>query len=448
MLIRILDIIWDMFTWRNISDFAQRAVLMWPITRDFLRQKRVQVALMSLAVCLGFSAYLVFQAVLGDQTRQVMAKITPPELPASMVIRHQDKIRARQIQELADTFIELEAAALDVKPLIKGSAQPVLGVPADDPFWASQIEVLAGDAKLKAEQILVPAHLAEEWQVGIGDKLHLTLTGKAQPFYQTNMTVSGIFKENGSFFDRPIILDSASILAEYNLQEPNLLFVSFHKSDTKRALQIIKNTLEPEPGFSPYPWLRPSVGAADWVFNTIRPYTLLWQSDKSGFVQDTAAKLVASNYSSGRGVVALVFLFSAISILNILLISLLTRRRDVGILKTIGYDDFCIFTSFLIEAGVVVGSGILGGAVLTKLAFLLLDKYFSISLCVTWLQIIKTGLLSFVIYMTTAAIPADMARYTSVMELLQERPLRSSWEQDPLYKRPEIRRQLRTVRNR
>ena len=253
------------------------------------------------------------------------------------------------------------------------------------------------------------------------------------------MTVCGIFHSDQLLFDRPITVSNSSILAEYSLQEPNILFIDCHASNVQRIINSVNETLQPAMG-QPlgYSWLRPNEESAEWVIKAGAPYTILWNSGKSNFTHTAANRIVANNYSSGRGVVWLVFLFSALCIFNVLLISLLTRRRDVGILKTIGYDDFAIFTNFLVEAGVIVGSGIIGGALVTQVGFALLSKYYGLALSTSWWAVLKSGLLSFIIYMSSASIPADMARYTSVMELLQESPLRSSWEEDPLYYNPTL----------
>ena len=452
VLIRILDIIWDMFSWHNIRDFAQRARLMWPITRRFVQRKRLQVVLMSLAVALGFSAYLVFQAIFGQNTSQVLARVEQPHFPSSLIICHREKITRGQLKQIDDIFYaHIQAPAIDISPLIRGQEQPILGFAADNDFWRSQIRLLDGTADISADQILLPKQLAENWQLAVGDPIQLTHTGTTQPVYQVDMTVGGIFESDALLFDRPLVLNTATICRGKSLTEPNVLFVAYHRSDAGRALNAIRGILRPEredQGPRQYSWLRPNENTGDWVFKSIEPYTLLWSAGNNDFVQDAARNLVANNYSSGKGIIVMVFMFSALCIFNILLISLLTRRRDVGILKTIGYDDFSIFTSFLLEAGIVVGGGIIAGAVVTPIVFSWLGKYFGFALGITWGHIIKTGLLSFCIYMFTAAVPADMARYTSVMELLQERPLRSSWEEDPLYRRPTTRRPLRTARSR
>ena len=138
VLIRILDIIWDMFSWHHIRDFAQRARLMWPITRRFVQRKRLQVVLMSLAVALGFSAYLVFQAIFGQNTSQVLARVEQPHFPSSLIICHREKITRGQLKQIDDIFYaHIQAPAIDISPLIRGHELTILGLAADNDFWRS-----------------------------------------------------------------------------------------------------------------------------------------------------------------------------------------------------------------------------------------------------------------------------------------------------------------------
>ena len=90
-----------------------------------------------------------------------------------------------------------------------------------------------------------------------------------------------------------------------------------------------------------------------------------------------------------------------------------------------------MFTSFLIEGLIVVCSGIMLGVILSQAAFWVVEKATGYLLDSSLGTVLLSALISFVVYMISAAIPADMARHTSVIDLILERPLRSSLEEDP-----------------
>lgn len=447
ILIRLLDIIAELFRPRNLVDFARRTRLMWPITRRFLQKRRLQFALMSLAVAMGFTAYLTFQAILGNDTERVMRQLQLPELPVNIIVRHEQAISAAELEKIADIrFLVGLVQALEAEAYLDGWACRLLGFAPDETFWQEQIELQGGSLELTENSVLLPQQLADEWKVGPGDQLYGLSAGRLGPINGGVLEICGTYTSNVVLFDRPIVLATSPLMSGRSLQEPSTVFLDVYAADVNRTYREVRQILSPsidEVQPLRYRWLVPTVMTGSWVREAARPFTIIYQT-RGGFnsLAAQAQQVVANNYSSGNVIIGLVFMFSATSVFNILLIALLTRRRDIGILKTIGFDDMSIFTNFLVEGCIVVGSGIIAGVLLSRVAFAVVESLTGYVLGSSPGLIARSALISFIIFMASAAIPADMARYTTVIELLLERPLRSSWEEDPLKRRPAQNRAL------
>jgi putative ABC transport system permease protein len=104
-------------------------------------------------------------------------------------------------------------------------------------------------------------------------------------------------------------------------------------------------------------------------------FTILAQEE----IQKTISSVLGSVTLILGGVVAIALLVGGIGIMNIMLVSVTERTREIGIRKSIGARRIDVLVQFLIEAIVLSGFGglvgILGGFVLAVVARLIISRW-------------------------------------------------------------------------
>jgi putative ABC transport system permease protein len=121
------------------------------------------------------------------------------------------------------------------------------------------------------------------------------------------------------------------------------------------------------------------------VTETLRSRHHLKKADKDDFrilAQEEILKLISTALNTTSavmgGVVGIALLVGGIGIMNIMLVSVTERTREIGIRKSIGARRRDVLVQFLIEAialsGLGGGVGVAGGYILANVARLLLRK--------------------------------------------------------------------------
>ena len=119
------------------------------------------------------------------------------------------------------------------------------------------------------------------------------------------------------------------------------------------------------------------------------------------------------------GVSAISLLAAGIGIMNIMLVSVKERTREIGILKAIGATRGNILSQFLIESIVLCQLGGLGGMVLGIAAGNLLALYLSTSFVIPWVWIILSVLICTIIGIGFGVYPAWRAASLDPIEALR-----------------------------
>lgn len=119
------------------------------------------------------------------------------------------------------------------------------------------------------------------------------------------------------------------------------------------------------------------------------------------------------------GIAAISLLVGGIGIMNIMLVSVTERTREIGLRKAIGASSFQILFQFLVEATVLsVASGFLGvGLSMATSSFI--TKYFSVPTHMTWQGILLATAISVGTGILFGIMPASKAARKSPIEALR-----------------------------
>jgi putative ABC transport system permease protein len=120
------------------------------------------------------------------------------------------------------------------------------------------------------------------------------------------------------------------------------------------------------------------------------------------------------------GIASIVFLVGILDIINTMGFNLNERKREIGILKTLGFSKLQLLTSISIEAGLLGLIGSIGGALIASVGLILAANIIGISLSILippWL-IIGVISLTTILCMIMGIIPAWFAVERNVKEVL------------------------------
>jgi putative ABC transport system permease protein len=120
------------------------------------------------------------------------------------------------------------------------------------------------------------------------------------------------------------------------------------------------------------------------------------------------------------GIASIVFLVGILDIINTMGFNLNERKREIGILKTLGFSKVQLLTSLSIEAGLIGLIGSIGGALIASVGLIVISNIIGISLSILippWL-IIGVISLTTILCMIMGIIPAWFAVERNVEEAL------------------------------
>jgi len=348
----------------------------WIAASRFLREGRMQTAAIVLGVAIGVGVIVFMSAALAAQQRDIIHRVLSAQahivlLPPKDVARPlrgdsaaaQAAIVQRPYQRLRSIDqwqrIEREVASLPavtaVSPMASGSALAlrgeatravtVLGVQPELYFRVVPLpeKIVAGVARLNAEDVMIGTELASDLGVSAGDKLRLTPGAGQGP----TLTVSGI-----------VDLGSKSANQRY-------VYVALH---TAQALLNLPG------GASSIDVTVRDLYAAEEVAQTIAASTGVqadsWISTNGQFFMAINAQRVAN--TTIRFFVALAIAFG---IAAVLIVSVVQKSREIGILRAMGASRGQILRVFLLEGAALGLIGSFFGSLLGAAAILAWNLY-------------------------------------------------------------------------
>ncbi|MBS4062208.1 MAG: ABC transporter permease [Bacteroidetes bacterium] len=169
--------------------------------------------------------------------------------------------------------------------------------------------------------------------------------------------------------------------------------------------------------------LEPAIGEATGIFRVIRGDTPGKTETFSVMKSDNIANMLlglTGQVRLGATFIGLITLFgAAIGLMNIMLVSVTERTREIGIRKAIGATRKTIRDQFLIEAVVIAQIGGFFGIVAGILVGNILSYFIGSAFIVPWPWIILAVVLCFVVALVSGSIPANKAASVDPIESLR-----------------------------
>jgi len=221
-----------------------------------------------------------------------------------------------------------------------------------------------------------------------------------------NYTVIGVLKEKGSGFggssDMVCFIPYSNSRSYFS--RPNMNF----------DIQIKVN--QPE-------IMEAATGQAESVFRMVRDLTPLDESDFNIEKSDNIVNLLLDNIKNITLVATIIgfitLLGAAVGLMNIMLVSVTERTREIGVRKAIGAKSNTVKQQFLIEAIVIGQIGGLLGIILGILAGNLVSVMIGSSFIIPWGWILMGVALCFGVGIISGYYPAQKASQLDPIESLR-----------------------------
>jgi len=336
----------------------------WFVALRYLREGKVQTALILGAVSIGVAVVVFLSALIGGLQSSLISKtlgsqahiiVHPPDLEARVLTKAQDgQLIAARVEKPSQRLQSISGwleVLSDIRrlpgvvassPVVSGSAFAVRGSATKsvalrgiEPESFSSIVGLAEKLQLGRYQIvgaeaLLGTELALDFGISIGDKIRIvTAPGHADVF-----TVAGIFD-----------------LGSKDLNE-RLVFVPLRSAQTLFDLAGGISSIELKVG---------DVFAAQSIATEV--------ARRSGLVADswttTSPQLLValqSQESSKNVILFFIALTVALGIASVLIVSVVQKSREIGVMRAVGTSRSRILRIFLIQGGLVGFVGSILGA--------------------------------------------------------------------------------------
>ncbi len=331
-----------------------------------LRANKMRSALTMLGIVIGVAAVIVVVSLIQGLKGSVMAQIeragsnalfVRPAMPQDMPFEEYMKLRDRDLTlEHMRALARMEPRIVAVTPVFFSGGEVKHGgrstntqIYMTDETWLEQNKV-----NLRTGRNFVPADLRLRSKVAIiGPRLIEKLGIKGNPIGQflttgtLSLEIVGQLEEQGATLgndpDNALIVPISTGMATL--------------ADSQRRQLIFQARYEPTMA---------SEDAEDMVKEALRRIKGVRPKEREGF-RVLSQKQVASIMDTitgaitavAAGMVSVALLVGGIGIMNIMLVSVTERTREIGIRKAVGARRGDVLTQFLIEAAVL---SILGGA--------------------------------------------------------------------------------------
>ncbi|HPS74439.1 MAG TPA: ABC transporter permease [Bacteroidales bacterium] len=218
--------------------------------------------------------------------------------------------------------------------------------------------------------------------------------------------IVGVLKEKGSSMgfsgDRSVMLPLNNVRVHF--PRPNMSFT---------INVLVKNQTQMEMG----------IGEATSVLRNIRKVPVGLDNTFEISKSDDIAKMLIENIkyvTISATIIGLITLVgAAIGLMNIMLVSVTERTREIGIRKAIGATRMMVRNQFLVEAIVIGQLGGILGIVLGILVGNIISLVIGSTFIIPWMWIILGVIICFVVALISGIIPAQKAANLDPIESLR-----------------------------
>ncbi|OGH25078.1 MAG: hypothetical protein A3B47_03215 [Candidatus Levybacteria bacterium RIFCSPLOWO2_01_FULL_39_24] len=240
--------------------------------------------------------------------------------------------------------------------------------------------------------------------VVIGATVVKNLFGTASPLNQTikiagiNYVVIGIAGSRGSIFgidqDNSVLIPLTSAQKQFGITSPNTIYINALKAENVKDIQA----------------------KAKAILNK-----RLTEDDFSVLTQEQALSTISTVTNvltlGLGGIAAISLIVGGIGIMNIMLVSVTERTREIGLRKALGAQTEDIRNQFLIEAVTLSGIGGIIGIVLGILLSLLINNFLQTT--ITWWSVLLSFGFSMIVGIVFGVAPAVRASKLDPIQALR-----------------------------
>ncbi len=391
---------------RNLLATARKTPLYGPLAVRSVRRRLLRNLLVGLSLGSGIVVFLGLAASFGGAAAGTAGKTRDLSLPADVAALGALSPDSRPVEELKwvaqaksyETFDRWRAAS-------SLGTRWVVGLAPGGRLWS----LLGLPIPEGPGEVFLPDGLAAG-QFKVGDSVSLGTTGPAG-FARRQYRVSGVFE----------MASSDALLGEAVVMPLDELL------DLRQALAATTG-LEP----AARPALAGPNSFAVWQRDagdleglrrrvaTLFPEATLWWA---GLPASRAYQSVGGFLSPGNLVLALTFVLAGLGVFNVMLLSLLQRKVQLGVLKALGAENDEVFLLLLLEGSFMAVGGTLlglgGGLALVRL----LDRASLVPLHLTVGILVWALALAATSFLLAAWLPATLCRRASPIQLMAGRRL-------------------------
>ncbi len=392
---------------QNLRKVAARVPLYAPLATRSLRRRLLRNLLVGLCLGAGIIVYLGLAASFRGAAVDVAGKTENLVLPADVLVFG---TRLRGGQPLKSLKFVSQARASEVFDRWQAETSLgtrwVLGLAGDSRLWAG----LGDTTPSGPGEVLVPSSLAEPGRLQPGSTVHIGLVGPSG-FSGRGFRVAGIFGADGAtelFRDTVVVRleDLLSLRGELEAVVP----VGRGQSPASEGPNSVA-IWERDPGDR-----RRLVGRVRGLF----PGATMWWPELPAH---EAYRAVGGVLSPGNLVLILVFVLAGLGVFNVMLLSLLQRKVQLGVLKALGAEDDEVFLLLVLEGSFLAAGGtllgLLGGVGLVRI----LDRASQVPLVLTGSSLVWAVALAVASFYLAAWLPATLCRRARPTQLMAGRRL-------------------------
>jgi putative ABC transport system permease protein len=246
----------------------------------------------------------------------------------------------------------------------------------------------------------------------IGQEIKRNLFPKTSPIDHEiavgalKVKVIGVLKEKGSSFG--FGGDKIVLLPVKNVRR------NFSRGNTSYVINVL--ALSPD-------MMEATVAEATGLFRTVRKLRIKDTNNFEITKSDNLSMMLIDNLSFVSVAATLIAIITlvgaAIGLMNIMLVSVTERTREIGIRKAVGATSNSIRNQFLIEAIVICQLGGALGIILGILMGNAVSLYFSQGFIIPWAWMIVAAILCFIVGLLSGLIPAVKAAKLDPIDALR-----------------------------
>ena len=348
----------------------------WIAAIRFLVEGRMQSLFIIAGVTIGVGVIVFMSAILEGMTANMMKRIlnsqahvemVPPDevartlrgrdpvIALPTVLRPTQRVRSiDQWQSLRDVLAR-DPDVTHVAPIVSGSALAARGtasrsvtvIACEPETYFSVVDLpgnlTEGHARLASDEVVIGTDLAKELGVSLGDKIRLTAASGAA----VTQTITGIF----DLGNRGVNLRNVYVALRTGQALLGLI-------GGATALEVTLADVYAAEDVATFIESRTGVEADSWIKTNAQFFTVM----KTQFTSNTAIRL-------------LVGLSVAFGIASVLVVSVVQRSKEIGILRAMGSSRGQILRVFLIQGGVLGLIGSIFGSLLGMASLLIFHQY-------------------------------------------------------------------------